>query len=91
MGEWRFSVTVAYSQTSVSGQLSAVSPKLMATDEVESKGVETEILKSIKKGDSETFLRTTADKKEIKDFPKFAYRQTSFIRKPLGEKISAMT
>ena len=26
-----------------------------------------------------------ADKREIKDFPKFAYRRTSFIRKTLAE------
>ena len=28
--------------------------------------------------------RTTADKREIKDCPKFAYRRTSFIRKTSG-------
>jgi len=28
-------------------------------------------------------LHITADKMEIFDFPKFAYRRTSFIRKPL--------
>jgi len=27
----------------------------------------------------------TADKREIKDFPKFAYLRTSFIRQPLSE------
>jgi hypothetical protein len=27
----------------------------------------------------------TADKREIKDFPKFAYRRTPFIRKTLSE------
>jgi len=32
-----------------------------------------------------TQQRITADKREIRDFPKFAYRRTSFIRKTLSE------
>ena len=30
-------------------------------------------------------LHITADKREIKDFPKFAYRRTSFIRRTLSD------
>lgn len=35
-------------------------------------------------------LHLTADKREIKDFPKFAYRRTSFIRKPFSLFLGAM-